>query len=834
MPDPLGTRAPHFLSNKRTLQYSTRAHPNCMDESPRTAPMSGPLAFWQRAGLVFARVGGRWRIPEAQDRQASFFRAKQLHALLRLTPHMMLANGVNAVLIGAFFWNRVPRWALLCWVAALALVALTQIAGWWRHGRAGPRPRASRKTLRLAAWHAALLATLYAVLPIYLFPRIDEEARLLVATFTAGMICAGAFALFTVPQAAIAWASILSLGGIYALLAAGKPLYWYVAVLLVVYAAVIVATAFSMARIFLARLQAEADKDQQKQVVDLLLRDFEAHASDWLWEADVAGRLRHVSVRLADALGQPVAALQGADFIQAIATHAGAVAQPQALVHLRQRMTKPQPFRDLVVPVVLHGEQRWWALTAKPLTDDSGMHRGWRGVGSDITNARRHELELARLANFDSLTGLANRHQFRSRLDALYAGTRAPACAMLLLDLDNFKAVNDTLGHGIGDRLLQTVALRLQSQVQPEDLLARLGGDEFVLLAADDYSAAQCLERAQALLEVLREPCDIDGMRIEARASIGIAIGAAHGATAEDLLKNADMALYAAKDAGRDAVRIFDSAMQARASSRLGVLTDLRGALEKAQLLLEYQPQFDLRAGAVSTFEALLRWRHPQRGWVAPSEFIAVAEETGLIIPIGAWVLRCACKEARSWPEHIQVSVNLSAVQCASRSTVEVVREALASSGIDPARLELEVTESSLIADSSTARETLLALKRMGVRIALDDFGTGYSSLAHLQQFPLDKLKIDRSFVAALEHETGGQAQAIVRSILHLGHGLGLQIVAEGVETQTQLAALRELGCAGVQGFLFARSLPPVGIAEFLRSGATGRWFVDGLGRVSA
>jgi diguanylate cyclase (GGDEF)-like protein len=788
-----------------------------MAQEPRFArSIAGWPALWRWAIAGLSRAQGGWRIPEVLDAEASYFRAKQLHALLRLTPQMMLANGINAVLICAFFWEQVPRWALLGWLGALTFVALTQTAGWWRHGRTPQRAHASRRALRLAAWHAGVLALLYAIVPIYLFPRIDEEARLLVATFTAGMICAGAFALFTVPQAAIAWTVLLSLGGIYALAAAGKPLYFYVAVLLVVYAGVIVATALSMARIFLARLQAEAEKDRQKQVVDLLLRDFEAHASDWLWEADVSGKLRHVSVRLAEALGQPVAALQGADFIEAIATHAGAETQPQALVHLRQRLQRPQPFRDLVVPVIVRGAQCWWALTAKPLVDETGLHQGWRGVGSDITNARRHELELSRLANFDSLTGLANRHQFRARLSMLHAGARTRSCALILLDLDNFKAVNDTLGHGVGDQLLCSIALRLQALTQPDDLLARLGGDEFVLLIPGEATAPFILARAQALVAALREPCIIDGMRIEARASVGVALGA-DGVSAEDLLKNADMALYAAKDAGRDAVRVFDQTMQARASSRLGVLNDLGLALEREQFSLQYQPQIDISSGAVTTFEALLRWQHPQRGAVAPSEFIPVAEETGLIVPIGAWVLRNACQEALRWPPDVRVSINLSAVQCASRSTVEVVREVLMSTAIEPDRVELEVTESSLIADSSTARETLLALKRMGVRVALDDFGTGYSSLAHLRHFALDKLKIDRSFVAALERQSDDQAEAIVRSIVQLGQGLKLQIVAEGVETQEQLSILSELGCSGVQGFLFAQPMPASEVATFLQ-----------------
>jgi diguanylate cyclase (GGDEF)-like protein/PAS domain S-box-containing protein len=773
------------------------------------------LRDWAAAGAP--RFAGPPR-PDTDDDQASAFRARQLHALLRLTPYTMFANGVNAVLICALFWHRVPRAPLLLWIGALGIVVTTLTFGWWKHGRGPARPRASRKVASLATWHAASLASLYALLPMYLLPRVDEGARLLVATFTAGMMCAGAFAQFTLPRAAVTWVVILTIGAIWGLLASSMPVYTYVAMLLIVYAGVILAIVFSMARISMARLHAEADQERQKQIVDLLLRDFEAHASDWLFETDVAGRLRYVSARLAEILGQTTSALRSlnlVDFIAATTLQGRQV--PTAVMQLRERLRRPQAFRDVIVPVRLRQEEHWWTLTARPLIDARGVHEGWRGVGRDVTAARQHDMELARLANLDSLTGLANRHRFRARLAESCSHLPARPCTLLLLDLDNFKGINDTLGHGIGDRLLQTVANRLRVACASADVMARLGGDEFALLySSTSAPSGGWLEHGQSMLRALREPSIIEGMRIEARASIGIA-SREPGTSAEALLRNADTALYAAKESGRDAVRVFDSDMRARVRNRLRVLSDLGRALDGRQMRLHYQPQFAFGNGRVTGFEALLRWQHPDRGLVSPSDFITVAEETGLIVPIGAWALRTACEEAVLWPADLHVSVNLSAVQCASRSTVEVVRDVLTHTGLAPNRLELEVTESALIPDSSSAHETLLALKRMGVRIALDDFGTGYSSLSHLRSFSLDKLKIDRTFVAALDGGGERHSHAIVESIIRLAHALTLETVAEGVETSAQADTLRGFHCTGVQGFLFGRPMEAPDVRDFLQ-----------------
>ena len=578
--------------------------------------------------------------------------------------------------------------------------------------------------------------------------------------------------------------------------------------------------------LLVSRVRAEAQAERQSQVVELLLKDFEGSARDWLWETDAMGNLRHVSARLAEALARDIASLAGAPLIQLLRQTFLTLSRAEALAleALQSRLDGRRAFRDQVVPVMVGTELRWWALTAKPLIDGEGEFHGWRGVGSDTTEIQRRDMEMTRLANFDSLTDLANRRQFQACLDALMPlGTLHQGLLLIVLDLDNFKAVNDTLGHLMGDQMLREVARRLSPLAGDGEVLARLGGDEYAMIVPGEFTDEQCIQRAHALLGALREPCFINSMRIELRGSVGMACAPRHGGSADQLLKAADAALYASKDAGRDTVRLFDEQMDALARHRMSVLNDLGKALERGELELHYQPQINVRSRAIVGFEALLRWRHPQRGMLSPNEFIPIAEETGMIVPIGAWLMRRACIEAAKWPEQMIVAVNLSAVQFASRDLIEDVQGALAGARLSAERLELEITESSLIQDSSGARETMKSLRSLGVHVALDDFGTGYSSLAYLRSFPLDKLKIDRAFTNALDHDEEGEASAIVRAIIQLATALKLRTTAEGVETASQMEALRARGCSEMQGYFFAKPIPPEKIPVFIEEWRAGR-----------
>jgi len=436
----------------------------------------------------------------------------------------------------------------------------------------------------------------------------------------------------------------------------------------------------------------------------------------------------------------------------------------------------------------------------------------------DITERKRAEARLAFMAQHDGLTGLPNRNLLRQHMDDILLHTRRSAekVAVLVLGIDNFKAVNDTLGHGIGDKLLRGVAKRLRSTLREEDTLARLNSDEFAIVQGGLTRPEDAVLLARRLLEVIGEPYLLDGHSVVIGASIGIAMAPGDGDESEKLLKSADMALSRAKNDSRGTFSFFEAGMDARAQSRRKIEIDLRDAIQNDALRPYYQPLIDLATGRITGFEALVRWPHPERGMISPAEFIPVAEETGLINALGGLMLRRACMDAALWPDDVRVAVNLSPLQFRVGNLLSVVMDALKQSGLPAKRLELEITETLLLEKSSQVLATLHALRALGVRISMDDFGTGYSSLSYLRSFPFDKIKIDQSFVRDLG--ANRDAQAIVRSIISLGIGLGVTITAEGVETEAELSCLRAEGCHEGQGFLFSRARPNAEIVGLLKA----------------
>jgi diguanylate cyclase (GGDEF)-like protein/PAS domain S-box-containing protein len=426
----------------------------------------------------------------------------------------------------------------------------------------------------------------------------------------------------------------------------------------------------------------------------------------------------------------------------------------------------------------------------------------------DVTERRRTQEQMQYLAHHDPLTGLANRSLFYQQLDEALVGIRAGSqVAVLYIDLDYFKEVNDTRGHPVGDALLIKVAERLRVCVRETDTIARLGGDEFALIQTGPHSRSDASDLARRIINTLSAPYEVSGDLIRIGASIGIAIAPGGGADANDLFKSADIALYSAKADGRGTYHFFEPAMKEPYLARQALKTDLRLALANGEFQLAYQPIIDVQSNQVRGFEALLRWQHPDRGFMLPAEFIPVAEETGLILPIGEWVLERACAEASKWPEQLWVAVNLSPSQFQHWDLPEKVAGVLSRAGLHPSRLELEITESVLLHDSKANLLTLHKLRELGIRLALDDFGTGYSSLSYLQKFPFSKIKIDRSFISELPDKEEANALAIVRAIAALGRSLGMSITAEGVETQLQLDRIRARGCDEAQGYFFSKPI---------------------------
>jgi diguanylate cyclase (GGDEF)-like protein/PAS domain S-box-containing protein len=456
---------------------------------------------------------------------------------------------------------------------------------------------------------------------------------------------------------------------------------------------------------------------------------------------------------------------------------------------------------------------RAFSVVNKPIPDG-----GWLATHEDVTERQRSEERIAHMARHDALTDLPNRTMMREHLEhELKRVKRGECLAVLCLDLDQFKSVNDALGHPIGDELLKLVGERLRGCTREPDTVARLGGDEFAIIMTQMQQPTDAAALSKRIRDSIIKPYQIDGHQIVTDISIGISVAPIDALDAEMLMRNADMALYGAKADGRGTYRFFEPEMNTRMKARRELEMDLRNALAGRKFELHYQPLVNLETKEVNAFEALLRWNHPVRGVISPADFIPIAEETGLIVPLGEWVLKTACTEAANWPDHIKIAVNLSPAQLNNRNLLAVVAEAIEQSGMSPHKLQLEITETVLLQNTFSTLSTLHELRKLGVQIALDDFGTGYSSLSYLRSFPFDKIKIDRSFIQDLSN--GSEPVAIVHAVANLAKCLNMTSTAEGVETQQQLDTLKAIGCTEMQGYLFSKARPAKEIRQFFGAG---------------
>ena len=536
-----------------------------------------------------------------------------------------------------------------------------------------------------------------------------------------------------------------------------------------------------------------------------ILADYEKTGQGWFWETDRRLLLTYVSGAVAEALGLRAVGLIGKPLTAMFDLRdAGQESERTLAFHLSARSA----FSELPVRADIKGEERWWSISGRPIFSKSGSFLGFRGSGTDLTERRRSQERATRLAAYDSLTGLANRHQMTQALDKLLsAKPHSPAhCAVFMLDLDRFKQVNDTMGHPAGDKLLKEVARRLERVIDKEGQVGRLGGDEFLVILPNRLVREPLAELAQGIIHSLSQPYAIDGKRVVIGASVGIALSPDDGLSTEEMLRTADLALYAAKGAGRGCFHFYSEDLHAQAEARSQLEDDLRDAISTGQLQLYYQPAVSTATEQITGFEALMRWHHPVKGWISPEDFIAAGEDTGLIQQMGEWALRQACSDLAKWPGEVSVAVNVSPLQFANPQLPSIVASALASAGVNPSRLELEITESVFLSDDFGTDAMFASLKKLGVRLALDDFGTGYSSLGYLKRAPFDKIKIDQSFVRGATVE-GSHNGAIIASITSLAEALGMDTTAEGVETLDELEMVRLHGCSHVQGFIYEKPM---------------------------
>jgi diguanylate cyclase (GGDEF)-like protein/PAS domain S-box-containing protein len=546
---------------------------------------------------------------------------------------------------------------------------------------------------------------------------------------------------------------------------------------------------------------ARVELRMQNDTVGLLLRDYEENAADWLWETDAQGRLRRITSRFAEVLRIAPRELEGRNVLDLLNIETNPA--PGREVHeIVMAVSAGRLFRDIPVKVQLGGEDRWLSLTGRPIEAADGAFAGYRGVGSDITESKRAAEETRYLATHDALTGIGNRRMFIDHLETACRtppGTPARPFALLMLDLDGFKEVNDDHGHGSGDIVLQETAARLSRNMRAGDTVARLGGDEFALIMPN-AGAREAAIKAERLIQVISDRIRVDDVWMSVGASIGIATSPRDGDTVAGIMRNADLALYRAKESGRGTCRVFDASFGVEFQDKVALVTELRTAIASGGFEIDYQPIVQLATRKIVSMEALCRWTHAERGAIPPSVFIPLAEECGLIRVLGRTILLESCQEATRWDESVSVSVNISPIQLKDPFLVTMVLDVLRETGLDPTRLEIEITESTwLKADVQTSRH-IQSLSDLGARIVLDDFGTGFSSLSTLRNFRFHGLKVDAEFVRNIEADP--KAEAILRLVSAMAAELGVSLTAEGIETEGQLRLVQAFGIARAQGFL--------------------------------
>ena len=732
-------------------------------------------------------------------------RALQYSQMGQVIRTRLLTNAIAAAIMLLLFWGSVsPRW-LLAWLvglgAAQMLAPRSDLAL-----RDVERRRMTREEFNRHTGATALVALLWTV-PVVAFVRhAPEMVRLQLWTMAAMLMTVSAVVVPAVPLATILFMGIVGASMVVSFLASGS--FSMAVVVLVFMAAIGLATVESGRNFLLSRL-AEAGVAESKEVVSLLLREYEEGDADWLWETDTARRVVGVSKRFAYSVGIEPHELDGQSFVKLIAGAAWESGHFHPSLHdLVERMKRRESFSNLLVRVHIRGVDRWWELSGKPKLDDAGAFVGFRGVGSDVTAQRESSDKIAYMARYDTLTGLPNRMMLTEAMaEAMrYADQWRTRCAFMMIDLDRFKAVNDTLGHLVGDELLAVVSERLQRLVSENELCGRLGGDEFAVVVRDASDIARVNRVADAIIAVLSEPYMIENHVLYVGASVGSAIGPRDGSTVEELMRNADLALYRAKDDGGGKHYTYEPGLHQQAEERRKLEMSLRKALENNEFRLNFQPVVDANSERLVSFEALLRWQSKDHGAVSPVKFVPIAEDTRLIVPIGTWVLQEACRQAASWPSRVKVAVNVSGEQLLDPGFTDSVVAALAMSGLSAQRLEIEVTESIFVRDATIARAALERVMALGCGVALDDFGTGYSSLGYIRNMKFSTIKVDRSFVQGAA-QGSPESLAIIRAVVAMADSLEMSTTAEGVETEAELELIRKLGCKKIQGYYYGRPM---------------------------
>lgn len=707
---------------------------------------------------------------------------------------------------------------------------------------------ASNHVLKVEGDHVQIFGALtigvvWAVMPILLFGMATPFQKIFIFTAIASLIGVGAFVLAGVPRAAKTFVTVVASGAFVTLLINWRPEILTLLLVTAMYLSFVISLIHNNALTLAQRFLAESELAKTNELVGMLVQEHEDSGYEWFWELGSNGRIANVSQKFASAAGLEIDQLNGRSLGDVLINIVPEASDYQVQNHVQhtsnmfEAVMGRHPFRDCIHAYDHpNGQRLWWKLSGRPVNDEDGRYVGYRGIALDVTEEIRFKEKITQMALKDSLTGLANRASFYDGLAKAFENAKLHQkhLALFILDLDKFKNINDTLGHPAGDALLIGVANRLQAAFGDYGMVARLGGDEYSLYIENVADAQALKQYAQRVLDCFKKPFEFAGRTISVNTSVGIGVAPQHGTDVDTLVGNADLALYRAKTVNNSSFNLFEADMDLQLRNRRLLDQELQSADFEKEFHLVYQPLFDTQSQQIIGYESLLRWHNPRCGEVSPDVFIEIAEDNGMIVDIGKWVIQRACRDAVSWGNNHKVAVNLSPRQFVGVKLESYIANCLAESGLLPSRLELEITETSIIINKDVALKSLNNLRKLGIRISLDDFGTGYSSLSYLVSYPFDKIKIDRSFVQGLLDDP--ESEVIVRTIVGMAENLKMRITVEGVEKPEQYQLLSRLGCQEIQGFLISKPLKNQSIHNHLLDPINGglKILTDQYGLVSS
>lgn len=738
--------------------------------------------------------------------------AGQVQGLLQMAPLAAFGAVLAMALALSLLWPTEARNATLAISSAIALLQLLSMRAYYKSRNFLARVEGNPRIIRAVTVNAALYGCLWGILSILVLAYVAPNGLFISGILLAGIMMTTVYCFRTVLQASFAFIGIsgVLLGFAFTIRPEFIGALPSVA-LIALYFTVVPYIAFLQTRDFISHFRGELKSQDEAELSDALLRQYEETGHEWFWAADGDGNLERASQEL-----RSVLAFADENFLkvdQQICLTLCDQREPNALA---EALETKSDFQDVKVPINLDGAVHWIAFTGRANTRDDGSFSGYIGVCADVTKEKEAEEKMVELAMMDGLTNLHNRTSFYAEMDTIVRRLEryGTPFSLMFLDLDKFKLVNDSYGHHVGDGLLKEAASRIQKVLRGNDVVGRLGGDEFAIIVEETSDPVFIAKLAARIIQEVSMPYEVDGETLYIGVSVGVALAPVHGTQREQLLRNADLALYRAKDDGRGVFRYFEAQMDFEQRERRMLEQEMRQALTEEEFEMKFQPMISTKTGRVVCMEALIRWNHEIRGLLPPDEFISIAEQSNLIVDVGRWSLLSACRTATSWPEDVSVAVNVSALHFMRSDVIGDIADVLKKTGLAPKRLEIEITESILIDHNDETVTKLRGLKDLGITIAMDDFGTGYSSLGYLTRFRFDRLKIDKSFLQDMDKND--DRKAIVYAISTLGENLGIDITVEGVETIEHVEFLKTIYCDQAQGFYYSRPISADQVAGFV------------------